>query len=197
MEMPAQMKLIAPAELQDFLEQEFASIEPEFVEGLLLRSCHLADAEIQRADNILGVAKLPADFSSLISQYDFGNFSLLNIQFGVRSTGTLDWLLEMNDATTFGLEAFITELKAHSLILIANGEPYAILLNVKTGDITAVSSEESVAGRLPVASSFPQFIAGLGTAFRAQRKGRLADFRKLARQAFGEAAYPFWHGVTS
>ncbi|AMR26473.1 hypothetical protein A0257_04710 [Hymenobacter psoromatis] len=190
------MQLLLLEDIRRFLEEEFVGVEPEFVDGLLLNSFCLSTFEIQRVEHLLDMGELPASFTDLIQTYDFGNFSLFNAEFGVGCTGSLDWLLAHNDLTQFGFESFLAEAHQLGLVLIANGDPFAFFMQVRTGIITAMTSEQSFATLLPVAGSFPHFIQGLGTAYQALRRKQLPGFRELARQEFGEAAYPFWHELT-
>jgi hypothetical protein len=190
------MQLLLLEEIQRFLEEEFADVEPEFVAGLILNRFSLGTSEIRRVESLLGLGDLPAGFTDLIQTYDFGNFSLLNTQFGRAGTGSLDWLLAYNDLTQFGLEQFLVDARRLDLILIANGDPFAFFLQVRTGAVSAMTDEQPLTAMVPVAESFPHFIQGLATAYQARRSERIPEFQELARQEFGEAAYRFWHELT-
>jgi hypothetical protein len=190
------MQLLLLEEIQRFLEEEFADVEPEFVAGLILNRFSLGTSEIRRVESLLGLGDLPAGFTDLIQTYNFGNFSLLNTQFGRAGTGSLDWLLAYNDLTQFGLEQFLVDARRLDLILIANGDPFAFFLQVRTGAVSAMTDEQPLTAMAPVAESFPHFIQGLATAYQARRSERIPEFRELARQEFGEAAYRFWHELT-
>jgi hypothetical protein len=190
------MQLLLLEEVQCFLEEEFANVEPELVDGLVLNRFSLGTSEIRRVEYLLGLGDLPASFTDLIQTYDFGNFSLFNTQFGGASTGSLDWLLAYNDLTQFGLEQFLVDARRLELVLIANGDPFAFFLQVGTGAVSAMTDEQPLTAMLPVAESFPHFIQGLATAYQALRRERIPEFRELARQEFGEAAYRFWYELT-
>jgi len=190
------MQLLLLEEAQRFLEQEFANVEPELVDGLVLNRFALGTSEIRRVESLLGLGDLPASFTDLIQTYDFGNFSLFNTQFGGASTGSLDWLLAYNDLTQFGLEQFLVDARRLELVLIATGDPFAFFLQVRTGVVSAMTDEQPLTAMLPVAESFPHFIQGLATAYQALRRERIPEFRELARQEFGEAAYRFWYELT-
>jgi hypothetical protein len=190
------MQLLLLEEIQRFLKEEFADFEPELVADLVLNRFSLGTAEIRRVESLLGLGDLPASFTDLIQTYDFGNFSLFNTQFGGASTGSLDWLLAHNDSTQFGFEQFFADARSLDLVLIANGDPFAFFLQVRTGAISAMTDEQPLTAMLPVAESFPHFIQGLATAYQALRSERIPEFRDLARQEFGEAAYRFWHKLT-
>jgi hypothetical protein len=190
------MQLLLLEEIQRFLEEEFADVEPEFVAGLILNRFSLGTSEIRRVESLLGLGDLPAGFTDLIQTYDFGNFSLFNTQFGRASTSSLDWLLTYNDLTRFGLEQFLVDARRLELILIANGDPFAFFLQVRTGAVSAMTDEQPLTAMVPVAESFPHFIQGLATAYQALCSERIPEFRELARQEFGEAAYRFWYELT-
>jgi hypothetical protein len=190
------MQLLLLEEIQRFLEEEFADIEPELVADLVLHRFPLDTAEIRRVESLLGLGDLPASFTALIQTYDFGNFSLFNTQFGGANTGSLDWLLDYNDLTRFGFEQFFLDARRLGLVLIANGDPFAFFLQLRTGAVSAMTDEQPLTAMLPAAESFSHFIQGLGTAYQALRRERIPEFRELARQEFGEAAYRFWYELT-
>lgn len=190
------MQLLLLEEIQAFLEEEFTGIDPEVVGGLVLDRRSLGLAEIERVESLLGLGKLPAGFTDLLQTYDFGGFSLFNTQFRTSSTGSLDWLLAYNDLKQFGFEQFLLEARHLGLLLLANGDPFAFFLQVRTGTISAMTAEQPLTAMLPVAESFPRFIQGLATAYRALRSERVPEFRELARPEFGEAAYRFWYELT-
>jgi hypothetical protein len=187
------MRLLVLEELQQFLEEEFTDVNPALADGLLLRLDSLDSSEIQRAESGLGLGNLPGSFTEVVQTYDFGNFSLFNTQFGTASTGSLDWLLAYNDVRQFGFEQFLLQARQLALVLVAIGDPFAFFLQAQTGAVGALISEQPLPALLPVAKSFPHFIQGLGTAYQARRKGQVHEFGELARQEFGESAYPFWH----
>lgn len=186
------MRLLVLEELQQFLEEEFMGVNPELVDGLLLRRFSLDSSAIQRAESELGLGNLPGSFTDVVQTYDFGNFSLFNTQFGTASTESLDWLLAYNDERQFGLEQFLLQARQLGLILVASGDPFAFFLQVQTGTVGALTSEQPLSALMPVAASFSHFIQGLGTAYQARRRDQIAEFGELARQEFGEPAYPFW-----
>lgn len=190
------MQLLLLEETQRFLEEEFADVKPELVDDLVLNRFPLSTSDIQRVEPLLGLGDLPASFTDLIQTYDFGSFSLFNTQFGRANTGSLDWLLDYNDLMQFGLEQFLVDARRLELVLIANGDPFAFFLQVRTGAVSAMTDEQPLTAMSPVAESFPHFIQGLATAYQALRRERIPEFRELARQEFGEAAYRFWYELT-
>ena len=183
------MQLISIEDYRRALELALADAPPGVADDLLLRRPGLAAAEIEQAERALGLGPWPASFTELLAAYDFSDFDCRAGHFGV---GSVEWLLHANDPTAFGFEAFVQELRQHALLIIAIGDPFALLLEVPTGRLFAIDDELPLAARLPVAASFPQLLRGLGTAFVAQRQHTEAAFVALARQEFGAAAAPFW-----
>ena len=188
--------LLSLADYGYCLKEEFASIEPEMVDDLFLREADLSAIEVQRVEHLLGLGPFPSSFTDLLRTHDFSCFSINNAQFGGERTGTLSWLLEKNDVAAWGLESFLQAVHRQGFVLIANGDPFAFFLHVQTGCITALTDELPLPDMLPVAASFQHFLEGMGTAYWAERKNAVTEFRELARQEFGEAAYPFWHELT-
>lgn len=189
------MPLISVEDYRLALEQALAAVPPAVADGLLLRRPGLAEAEIARAERALGLGPLPASFTGLLATYDFGNFACWMGQFG-GCPGSAEWLLRANDPAAFGFETFGQELRQQALLVVAIGDPFAILLEVPTGCIFAIDDELPLAGRLPVAGSFLHFMQGVGTAYVARRQHAEAAFWELASREFGAAALPFWHELT-
>lgn len=190
------MTLLTLAAYRHHLEEEFANVEPALVDDLLLRNADLPSTEVARVERLLGLGALPRSFTDLLRAYDFSYFAMNNAQFGSKRTSSLAWLLEQNNATAYGLESFLSTVHELGYVLIANGDPFAFFLHVRTGHITALTDELPLPNMRPVAASFQHFLQGMGTVYWASRRNATAEFRELARREFGDAAYPFWHDLT-
>ena len=190
------MTLLTLTNYGHYLKEEFAGVEPAWVDDLFLREVELPATEVMRVERLLGLGALPGSFADLLRTYDFSCFTIHNAQFGRERTDSLAWLLEKNDATTFGLESFLQTAHGQGLVLIANGDPFAFFLHVQTGYVMALTDEMPLTDMVPVAASFPHFLRGMGTAYWAERRGTVAEFREMARRKFGDAAYRFWHDLT-
>jgi hypothetical protein len=190
------MDLLTLEEYSIFLKKEFAEIDPELLEGLFVKPFHLDDNEVLRAEKELKMGDFPSDFTALIKKHDFGNLRINNIQFGSNDTGSLDWLLRKNNPENFGYKDFVSELRKQSLIVVANGDPFTILMHIKTANIFAINAELEISERLPVADSFNLFVEGAGTGFVAKRNKSMKEFLELAYTQFGKDAFPFWKEAT-
>jgi len=186
------MHLLTVEEYAAFLKEEFAGVDPKFVSSIVFERSELSDEDIRRVEQALDMGKLPSGFVDLLKEYDFGNLSLMNEQFGAEESGSLEWLLEYNDPNSYGFEDFIKGLKDNNLIIIANGDPFTILMDVKTEKIYAVDNETPVEERIPIANSFERFVEGMGTGFMAKRRKTTNEFLELARSEFGKDSMPFW-----
>lgn len=166
------MKLLSIDEIQAGFDAEFKPLEP-MLTGFRLVEKELSGAAINKLESDLGVS-LPDDMSDLISCFDFGQLTIGPVAF-CASGDYLEELRSLDETRWWG-----NSVKPDGLILIANSDPYAILLNVNTGDVYAFDASVSGFHPLKVASSFSGFFRGLGTAIllRAQvpTTSNLAEF---------------------
>jgi hypothetical protein len=88
------MTLLTLADYAHYLKEEFAGIEPAWVNDLLLREAHLPATEVLRVERLLGLGALPSSFVDLLRTYDFSCFTIHNAQFGRERTDSLAWLAE-------------------------------------------------------------------------------------------------------
>ncbi len=181
------MELMTVESVADFLNQEFMDVDPEMIEDLLLRPNDGADSDLIELKKGLNINALPEDFERLICQYDFGNFSIQNIQFGYEDS-YFERLKELNNQEQY----WYSDAKAAGVIVIGNGDPFTVLLHLKEKSIYAISAEIPFSQKIKIANSFTHFIEGMGTAFMAKRKNREKEFLELAAREFGIDSLQFW-----
>ena len=100
------------------------------------------------------------------------------------------------------MELFLAKKKfrsffAKNLIIIANGDPYTILLECKSGGIYVFTSDMSYEERVSVASDFEKFIRVMGTAQYAVWKNAEKEFIESMEREYSESSLKFWKELVS
>lgn len=152
------MRLMTLDEIQEGLDEEFLPLEP-ILEGFRLKKPGLEANVLDKSEAKISVL-FPSDFRRIISTYDFGNFTIGPIAF----CATGDYgreLIEYNQSVAWWGEG----LRPANLIMIANSDPYAIILDVSSGEILAIDPEVGASRANAVASSFDAFVRGVGSVF--------------------------------
>lgn len=129
---------------------------------------------------------MPTDFEQLICDYDFGNFSIQNVQFGYEDD-YFERLTELNNSHNYWYD----DVQKANVLIIANSDPFTILL-AENGIVYGISTIISFEGKLKIANSFTLFLQGLGTAFKAKRQNQQKEFSVFAENEFGTDAGKFW-----
>ncbi|NEN82434.1 hypothetical protein [Paenibacillus elgii] len=131
--------------------------------------------------------KFHPDFEKLISDYDFGDFSISGVHFGNGN----NYLEKLRDLQThLSQENLLTFTDQY--ICIATGDYYSILTNTNTGHIFAFANNIPFDKKICVSQSFSLFIRSLGTAYLFRKEGRGIDFLDIAEQNFGMNSLNFW-----
>ena len=86
-------------------------------------------------------------------------------------------------------------LQAAGLIIIANGDPYTILLECSSGRIYTIDSETEVGKKMLIADNFEQLVRGMGTAQYACWSQRETEFIQLMEHITQGVGMPFWHSL--
>ncbi|WIH24475.1 hypothetical protein [Photobacterium damselae] len=180
------MKLMNLDEIQKGLDEEFLPLEP-ILEGFRLKEPGLESDILDKLAVRISVL-FPSDFRQIISKYDFGNFTIGAIVFC--ATGDyVEEIVECNESVTWWGKG----LKPANLIMIANSDPYAIILDVNSGEVLTIDPEFGASKAITVASSFDAFIRGIGSIFllrnNSDNKEALAEFVK---NAVGSHDKNFW-----
>lgn len=185
--MDSRVPLLSIREIQAGLNREFQHLEPELsgyrlLEGNL-QSRHLLDLERELS------IKLPEDFRLLISEFDFGNLTIGPVSFGFSCDYT-DMLLELN--TT--LRWWGPSARPESMIMVANSDPFAIMLDVGSGEVLAMDAELGYERATLIARDFASFFAGLGTTvlLRNQTENKKELAQRIANE-IGSDDLEFWN----
>ncbi|RWX00586.1 SMI1/KNR4 family protein [Flavobacterium cerinum] len=181
------MKLLTIEKLLEFLNTEFKDVDPEMVDDLLLKGNDADEKNVNSLMDELEIEKLPKDFVDLICKYDFGNFSIQNVQFGYEDN-YFEKLEELNSKDQY----WYNDIKKRNLIVIGLGDPFTALLSPDNGAVYGVSPEISFGTEIKIADSFTHFIRGLGSAFYAKRNNVRNEFLEFAEEEFGAAGLQFW-----
>ncbi|MES1202206.1 MAG: SMI1/KNR4 family protein [Pseudomonadota bacterium] len=147
------------AELQRGLDDRFLPFEPEFT-GYRLRDGGAREEDFRAYETELD-ERLPHQFRRWVTSYNFGELAMGPTVFGA-SGDYLKRVMELNsDIVWWGGGG---SRPAH-LLLIANYDPYGILLNVLSGKVLAMDSEKDWRNATDIADDFDLFVRGIGTAF--------------------------------
>lgn len=156
--------LLELTEIQTRLDEQFLPLEP-MLTGFRLVTSPVTQADVERMERQLGVV-FPVACSSLVRRFDFGRFTIGPMQFGY-SGDFLAEVVEMNqEGEADGNCWWGGGARPRDLLLIAGSDPNSLLLNCRTGTVSALQNWEPwPAGEIVVAQDFERLLRGLGTAF--------------------------------
>lgn len=183
------MGLLSIEEIRKGLDKEFLPLEP-MLSGFRLVKHELPEQLVVNVENQLSVT-FPAKFREMIQSYDFGKLTIGPIAF----CGTGDYLKEL-------IESNVSVLwwgegkRPHNLVMVANSDPFAILLDVNTGALLAMDAERGWQNSKIIAADFEEFLRGVGTVML--RRNEIADKETLAQAivvAVGGQDLDFWYGL--
>lgn len=183
------LTLEAVAQMLNQTYQDAVADDPELADDLndLCLTRHDSFPEQQRSRLLVQFPDLPNDFLDCICAYDFGRFTIRQVQFGHTGDYFAE-LLEHNSAA----QLWFDELQAARVLLLGVGDPYAVLLDQADGSIIAAASDVPIAQKWRIAPSFPHLLRALGTAFWAMQTDDAEAFLHLAEQTFGAQTLDFW-----
>lgn len=122
------MKLLTIDEIIASILEETKGLDVEITNGIILKKNGIPPSEIENLKSELEIERLDPVFTELILNYNWGNFGFLSYQFGYNDEASLNWLIHRNlEYTDYPV------LHNLDLIIIANGDPYTIYLNVHPG----------------------------------------------------------------
>jgi len=186
------MQLLTIDEIISSIMEETEGLDAEITDGIILSKKEIPQSEIEKLKSELGIEYLDSSFSEHILSYNWGNFGFLSYQFGYGDETSLSWLITRN----LEYEDYPVLLKKN-LIIIANGDPYTILLECKSGKIYAFTSDMRYEEIVTIASDFEEFIRGMGTAQYAVWKHAEEEFVELIEREFSENRLKFWKELVS
>lgn len=156
------MELLSVATIRQRLDDQFLPLEPALT-GLRLIESAIPSSRLRLCEKQLGVT-FPESFVKNVTHFDFGRFTVGPVAFC--NTGDyFAWLTTINDTmATHGYPWWGSGERPSEFVMIANSDPYAILLNTKVGNVLALLHGESWRDSgMNVATDFEYFVRGLGT----------------------------------
>lgn len=184
------MKLLTLNEIILTIVEETKGLDPEFIEEIILKKVDIPSTEIVRLKEELRIDVLNQNFINIILKYSWGNFCFLTYQFGYNDTYGINWLIQRN----LEYEDYST-LNEAGFIIIANGDPYTILLECASGRIYTIDSETEIEERMLIAEIFEQLVRGMGTGQYACWCKRDTEFIQLMEHITKGIGMPFWHSL--
>nr|WP_314630184.1 SMI1/KNR4 family protein [uncultured Mogibacterium sp.] len=186
------MQLLTIDEIISSIMEETEGLDDEITDGIVLSKKEIPTSEIEKLKSELVIEYLDSVFTENILSYNWGNFGFLSYQFGYGDEMSLSWLINRN----LEYEDYPILLKKN-LIIIANGDPYTILLECKSGKIYAFTSDMSYEEIVPVASDFEEFVRSMGTAQYAVWKNAEKEFIESMESEYSESSLNFWKELVS
>ena len=181
------MQLLTIDEIISSIMKETDGLDAEITDGIVLSKKEIPQSEIEKLKSELGIEYLDSIFTERILSYNWGNFGFLSYQFGYGDEMGLSWLINRNlDYDEYPI------LRERNLIIIANGAPYTILLDCKSGEIYAFTSDMTYEEIVPVASDFEEFVRAMGTAQYAVWKQSEEEFVELMEREASDSSLAFW-----
>ncbi|WP_139208554.1 SMI1/KNR4 family protein [Achromobacter sp. NFACC18-2] len=150
------MTLLTLDEIEKGLDQEFRSLEP-MLTGLRLIKGGVSEESLNHAENLFAVA-FPDAFRTLIKTYDFGWLTIGPILF----CNTGDYLHELWELNT-QVRWWGGDTRPANLLMVANSDPYSILLDLKSGWVMAADVEIGWQRATVIAKDFEVYLRGVGT----------------------------------
>lgn len=164
------------------LDDQFLSLEPA-IHGFRLVPKKLKAEPLRWLEQRLNVT-LPSEFADLVSSYDFGDLTIGPVAF----CGSGDYLMELVELNE-PVKWWGNGPRPAGMMMIANSDPFSIILNTSTGAVLGFRHEEGWKSARVLARDFSSFFRGLGTAMR--RRLAVADKGDLARQISHEVSAEF------
>lgn len=184
------MELLTIDQIISIIEEVTQGLDPEIREGIVLNKTDLPVSELDRLKSQLQIQDLDPIFRKNILAYNWGQIGFLSYQFGYGDDTSLTWLinrnLEYHDYST---------LQESGLIIIANGDPYTILLDCQSGAVYAVDAEMTYDEKIWLAPDFLVFVRAMGTAQSAVWKGCESDFIHLMTRIGHASSLIFWQSL--
>lgn len=181
------MKLLTIDEIISSILDETKGLDEEITDGMILKEEMIPYSSIDKVKQLLKIEYLDQVFSDYILKYNWGNVGFLSYQFGNNDETGLDWLINRNlEYSDYHI------LQKEGLIIIANGDPYTVLLECKTGKIYAFTSDMSYDNKIQIASDFEELVKDMGTGQYSLWKNIEKDFIELMSSIVTDKGLDFW-----
>ena len=184
------MELLTIDQIISLTQEETQGLDPEIREGIVLNKTDLPVSELDRLKSQLQIQDLDPIFRKYIPAYNWGQIGFLSYQFGYGDGTSLTWLINRN----LDYHAY-SALQERGLIIIANGDPYTILLDCKSGAVYAVDAEMTYDKKIWLAPDFLAFVRALGTAQSAVWTGCESNFIHLMTRKDHASSLIFWQSL--
>ena len=189
------MELLTIDQIISIIEEAIQGLDPEIREGIVLSHTEVSVSELDRLKKQLQIQDLDAIFRKYILAYNWGQIGFLSYQFGYGDDTSLTWLmnrnLEYHDYSTL----LYSTLQERGLIIIANGDPYTILLDCQSGAVYALDAELTYDEKIWLAPDFLVFVRAMGTAQFAVWKGCESNFIHLMTRIGNASSLIFWQSL--
>jgi len=185
------MKLLTIDEIISSILDETNGLDEEITDGMILKEENIPYSSLDKVKQLLKIEYLDQVFSDYILKYNWGNVGFLSYQFGNNDEIGLDWLINRN------LEYSDYHILQKEDLIIANGDPYTILLECRSGKIYAFTSDMSYDDIIPIASDFRKFVRAMGTAQYAVWKNAEKEFVELMSKELTGRSLEFWKVLVS
>ena len=183
------MELLTIDQIISLTQEETQGLDPEIREGIVLNKTDLPVSELDRLKSQLQIQDLNPIFRRYILAYNWGQIGFLSYQFGYGDGTSLTWLIIRN------LEYYDYSTLQESSLIIANGDPYTILLDCQSGAVYAVDAEMTYDEKIWLAPDFLAFVRAMGTAQSAVWKGCESDFIHLMTRNCHASSLIFWQSL--
>ncbi|MFO0454558.1 MAG: hypothetical protein ACK5Z0_00995 [Planctomycetota bacterium] len=184
--------------IQSRLDEQFLPLEP-MVTGLRLVPKHNQESGLSECERKLGVV-FTSSFVALTTHFDFGHLTVGPIAFCNRGD-YFAWLIDTNqNGSQNDLAWWSGAHRPEGLVMIANSDPFAILLDTKSERVLAFShGSDSVSESFVIADRFDHFVRGVGSAMleRNPDGGNENLARRIASSVGVEPNNRFWLSVAS
>ena len=181
------MKLLTIDEIISSILDETKGLDEEITDGMILKEEMIPYSSLDKVKQLLKIEYLDQVFSDYILKYNWGNVGFLSYQFGNNDEIGLDWLINRNlEYSDYHI------LQKEGIIIIANGDPYTILLEYSSGKIYAFTSDMSYEEKIQIALDFEELVRAMGTGQYALWKNNEKEFTELMSSMVEEDGLVFW-----
>ena len=181
------MKLLTIDEIISSILDETKGLDEEITDRIILKEEMIPYSSLDKVKQLLKIEYLDQVFSDYILKYNWGNVGFLSYQFGNNDEIGLDWLINRNlEYSDYHI------LQKEGIIIIANGDPYTILLEYSSGKIYAFTSDMSYEEKIQIALDFEELVRAMGTGQYALWKNNEKEFTELMSSMVEEDGLVFW-----
>ena len=162
-------------------------LDEEITDGMILKEENIPYSSLDKVKQLLKIEYLDQVFSDYILKYNWGNVGFLSYKFGNNDEIGLAWLINRTlEYSDYNI------LQKEDLIIIANGDPYTILLEYSSGKIYAFTSDMSYEEKIQIALDFEELVRAMGTGQYALWKNNEKEFTELMSSMVEEDGLVFW-----